>query len=571
MGKAVDFFKNAFGITTESKAAPSAGETPAIQNEPKPTELVTHNGATGDVRVIDASKIEYMRNYMGDLYGDVTPNVTRVAPNVAHINFVPNSLMSFRRNNTQPTAPGKARMESDYSFITAERAYEKEGIIRKYVATAAAKFSRAGFVPRINPLFPKQNAQNMFLKVMAEHQRIMRDSRLTWEEVKQNIGKELHEFGNTILLKRRTNDRKIRKLVLDDIVFYDAVVAMPDLAIDHYIRRPYVRPKPHSEDMYNGMINSMMMTSSVAGSSLSMRAHGEWAGYYGPGFMGYGLTPFGMTQIEEKLSLRDVIHIKYMGEKNAPFAMPPTMGLINDINDLRVLEENVVALGFQYGHPLLHVAVDLTGLNDPQAEAEINKTTRAVQDMLSVGFLATSKRVEPKLMYPNGTAVPIDKFLDYFNGRIEKEFDTSGLMLGNGEGAGRQAGETIESSANDIFQMVSLVAAETLQEQYFYDIYLSLLDSKATPEPIGPVKVFVEEIDRGRKAFRVNTLVNGVNYGTVTRDEFRDEIALHPLTEDQKKEISEYLAERAAKGQSGTANANPSNQHGITTPGTVKD
>jgi hypothetical protein len=287
--------------------------------------------------------------------------------------------------------------------------------------------------------------------------------------------------------------------------------------------------------------------------------------------MGYGLTPFGMTQIEEKLSLRDVIHIKYMNEKNAPFSMPPTMGLINDINDLRVLEENMVALGFQYGHPLLHVAVDLSGLTDNQAEIEINKTRAAVQDMLSVGFLATSKRVEPKLLYPNGTAIPIDKFLDYFNDRIEKEFDTSGLMLGNGSGAGRQAGETIESSANDIFQMVTLVAAETLQEQYFYDIYLSLLGKSDTPDPVCPVKVYVEEIDRGRKAFRVNTLVNGVNYGAVKRDEFRDELSMPPLTEEDKKEISQYLAERTGKGQSGTPNANPSNQHGITTPGTVKD
>lgn len=442
MGRLTDFVRSAFnqGPKPETKAGEASVQPQGIEGEipeTKSTHLVTHSAASGDVKIIDVRNVEVMREYMGDLFSESNAIITRPSSNLAHINFTPNSLMSFRRNNTQPTAVGKARLESDYSFITAERAYEKEGIIRKYVATAASKFSRAGFTPRPNPLYTKgSKGLDMYNKVMAEHQRILRDSRLTWEEIKQTIGKELHEFGNTIILKRRSNDRRIRKLVLDDIVFYDAVVAMPDLAVDHYVRRPYVRPKPHSEDMYNLMINSMMMTSQVANSPLQMRSQSEWAGYYGPGFMGYGLTPFGMTQIEEKLALRDVIHIKYMIEKNAPFAMPPTMGLINDINDLRVLEENMVALGFQYGHPLLHVAVDLSGLTDNQAEVEINKTRAAVQDMLSVGFLATSKRVEPKLLYPNGTAIPIDKFLDYFNDRIEKEFDTSGLMLGNGSGAG---------------------------------------------------------------------------------------------------------------------------------------
>lgn len=85
------------------------------------------------------------------------------------------------------------------------------------------------------------------------------------------------------------------------------------------------------------------------------------------------------------------------------------------------------------------------------------------------------------------------------------------------------------------------------------------------------MKVFVEEIDRGRKAFRVNTLVNGVNYGAVKRDELRDELSMQPLTAEDKAEIKEYLTDRSGKGSSGTPNANPSNQHGITTPGTVKD
>lgn len=466
---------------------------------------------------------------------------------------VRNSILG---GNTTRSNTTKLTLLSDYDFARIERFYEKEGLLRRFVVTATARALRGEFSLVPNKSYTGDKKKAALFK--AEVRTILKESQMTWLSFVQTLIKEIHIYGNTLVRKYRKEGRLIR-LLSDDPLFYRVIIDPKSLLVTKYVRQARLRPRAWSEDTYNNSKTHFGIYPQFVGSDFTGRRYLQSLGYYGSTIGQAAPAP-------ETIALEDMVHIKYMVEKNAPFAMPPGMPILNDIEDMRVLEENLVFLGWQFGHPILVATVDCTGMTEAEAQAEINRTRNAIDNMESIGFIVGTHRLKIELKYPNGSGVPLNDFVNYLNKRISKNMDTAALLMGDGGDAGRQAGEAIEASSNDIIWMTSMIIKEALEEQLLRDIWVSNLGGTDIDEM--PLKVRLVEIDRAKYSSYVNQLNNLMTAKALPPSRVLDRIGEEPLSEAEKKEIQEYSDLMAGPEPK---NVNPRNQHGEQTPGSKKD
>lgn len=479
----------------------------------------------------------------------------------ATITYVPKQDSRFLvRNSIIGSNMGRANttkftLISDYDLARVERFYEKEGILRRFVVTATARAMRGEFSLVENTAY--KGAAGDADKLYQEIRRVLLNSRLTWNTIIQTCLKELYTYGNTFIRKYRAN-KILDRLILDDPLFYKVMVDPKTLLVDKYVREPRLRPRAWSEDTYNSSRTHFGLYSQFVGS--------DWVGRQNTAALGYYGSTITTAPPAEILPIDDVCHIRYMIEKNAPLAMPPSMPILNDIEDMRVLEENLVFLGWQFGHPILVATVDCSNLTSAEAENEIQRVRSAIDNMESIGYIVGTNRLKIDLKYPNGSGVPLDSFIAHFTKRISKNMDTAALLMGDGGDAGRQAGEAIEASSNDIIWMTSTLLAEKLEEEIIRDIWSGI--SNKNPIEL-PLKIRLVEIDRTRYMSYVNQLTNLVNGYVIPGSRLLDRVGEKPLTKQEKQEITEFVALKTAKASSGTVN--PQNQYGETNPGSVKN
>lgn len=449
---------------------------------------------------------------------------------------------------------------SDYDLAKVERFYEKEGLLRKFVVTATARAMRSEMTLVDNPRYkPPKGTQDKSVQFKDAVKLVLKESNTTWLTLVQTTLKEIYSYGNSFIRKYRNTSGKLIRVLSDDPLFYRVAIDAKSHNVEKYMRQPRLRPRAWSEDTYNNMNSHLGLYPSLLSSDRMGRMYLQSLGYYG--------TTIGKVVGWEEIDVKDVVHFKYFVEKNAPIAMPPAMPSINDIEDMRILEENLVFLGWQYGHPILVATVNCENLSQEEADAEIERTRIAIDNMESIGFIVGSDRLKIDLKYPNGSNVPLDKFVHYLSQRITRDMDTAALLLGDGGSAGRQAGEAIEASSNDIIWMTCMLVAEKLEEEILRDIWIGLGGGHFEEMPL---KVRLVEIDRTKYTAYVNQLTNLVNAYVIPPSRLLDRIGEKPLTAEEEKEIKDFMAAKA-QSSSNYRSVNPSNQYGEQTPGSKVD
>lgn len=467
---------------------------------------------------------------------------------------VRNSILGANLGRANTT---KYSLVSDYDLARIERFYEKEGILRRFVVTATARAMRGEFAIVDNKAFTGSKKDIAAMKLAMKT--MLNNSQTTWLYTIQTIFKELYTYGNTFIRKYRDKNGALESILSDDPLFYRVIIDPKTYKLLNYVRQPRLRPRAWSEDTWNRNRQHFGVYPQFVSSDYTGRRYMQSMGYYGSTIL--------TAPSPETIALSDITHIRYMIEKNAPLAMPPGMPVLNDIEDMRVLEENLVFLGWQFGHPILMATVDCTGLTEPEANAEIARTRAAIENMESIGFIVGTHRLKVELKYPNGSGVPIDSFVTYLNKRISKNMDTAALLMGDGGDAGRQAGEAIEASSNDIIWMMCQIVKEKLEEEILRDVWVNNLGGGIVDEL--PLKIRLVEIDRTKYTAYVNQLNNLMNSLALPPSRVLDRIGELPLSAEEKAEIEEYAALKTPL--KAPSNVNPQNQHGEQSPGSVKN
>lgn len=451
--------------------------------------------------------------------------------------------------------------ESDISFALLERYATKDSILSKTIKTSVAHAMRADWtlVPNLNiPNVKEAVVRKQYDIIMVELNKLLYTAGITW---KQLIYKQLYDiwtFGNSLILKERSGG-KIIDIVLDDLFFYWYKYSATKQRVTGYYREPFIRPKPGSEYRYNGnnyegFYNKVALTDSMVQSLMISKK--------------FQLEKLSSDRMKE-YKPNDIVHLKYNIESSSAVGMSPQFASTNDVQDLRNLEESLIQLAWNYGNPVMIVTVDTTGLrNVDEVEEEITKVKTEIENMEEGGFAVVTEKIKIELKYPDGTNIPLDKYVEYIKNRTIKNTDTSGLLMGDGGDAGRQAGEVIDVSATNIIMTVCEVIAEQLEQQLFLDIFKSNAGG-GQDIFISPVKIKINEINHSKKATYNNMLLNLASKFIIPPSRLITLMGEAPITDDEQKEISKY---RSLIGtEMNTASSNPTNQHGETTAGTVKD
>lgn len=534
----INNIRSAFGSRTRNSASPSKQQehlnAPLVEYVDELSKSIVKNTSS--------AQIERIGNY----------GVITYAGEQSTRRPVRNSILGGNLTRSNAT---KFTLVSDYDLARVERFYEKEGMLRRFVVTATARAMRGEFALIDNPAYTGPEKDKATMRTALR--KVLKESRTTWNTVIQTSLKELFTYGNTFIRKYR-KDKVLSSILLDDPLFYRVAIDPKTLQPSSFVRQSRLRPRAWSEDTYKHHHNHVGMYPQFQQSDYTGRKYLRAAGYYG--------STIAAAPAPENLKLDDVVHVRYLVEKNAPLAMPPSMPALNDIEDMRVLEENMVFLGWQFGHPILVATVDCTGMTQTEAQAEIDRTRASIDNMESIGFIVGTQRLKIELKYPNGSGVPLDSFISYFNKRIATNADTAALLMGNGGDAGRQAGEAIEASSNDIIWMICNMLAESLEEGILRDLWEGI-SGKESGEEL-PLKIRLVEIDRTRYTAYVNQLNNLVNALVVPGSRLLSRIGEKPLTPQEKAEVEEYAMLRATKPPT---TVNPQNQHGEQTPGSKKN
>lgn len=509
-------------------------------------------------RFDDRKVIEMVKNTVASADGrETTYSAGKAVITYKPKSFVKNSIIS--RNALPRSNAKKVTLESDYNFAQVERFYEKEGLLRKYVVTSVGRAMNAAFNLIPNPQM--RDADKWHAKIVDRYNAILYNSNTHHEELVQTIIKEVFEFGNSIVRKNRT-DGKIDGILSDDLLFYRFVVDPDTMELRNYARAPRFRPKPHSEDTYNWMQRKNSLFASLTQTDTLWRDQMRFLGYTG--------RRWSRLLLDEIYTTDDIIHFRYLVEKNTPVSMPPAMAAMVDIQDMKTLEENMVFLGWQYGHPILQITVNTEGLiTQTDVDREIERAVMAVESMDSTGFLVTTERLKVNLIYPNGTMIPIEKFVDYMQGKISRNLDTAPLLMGDGANAGRQAGEAIEAVANDIIQMVCTLVGRKIERNLLLDIYRDINpEIKTNSYVMCPTIVKVRSVDSKKRAAEINHLTNMVDRLVIPPDRLLTELGMDPLSNKEIDSLRVYADLRKGLPSSGTTN--PQNQFGEQLPGSAK-
>jgi hypothetical protein len=441
-------------------------------------------------------------------------------------------------------------MKSPFNYDRIDAFYMKESYFSRSLVRQIETMLRNGF--------EYISDDKEFLNIMKmEMSRIHMDSGISTRQLVYGMTMSLLKYGIVII-------HKVRETVKDDI------------AIDDKRRKRITKLRlisPHDVMFYVNQKGKIMGIQEIRYSLLSSFFQKTFGGG-----AGYGIP------IED-------LAIGYMydpGDKMFP--EPPCFQILDDILTLRSLEETIELLGFQFGSPLLHAKVGTDEL--PSNDVEVANVNARLGEMASNGMVTTDHRVSIDVINLQKGTIDLIPYVEYFKNRVLIGSGSSPMSVGEGNSANRNTAESLDNALADRCTYLSTVVSD----MFNYNIIPDITVKSETPyeykdifNKMGDLKGYIEfnEPTLEKKIARENSVINLWEGNLMPLSQARKTLKLHPLTDEEKKELfvnivsipTKEAGPSAAEGETGSAaggrarSANqPSNQHGVKAgPGSTKN
>jgi hypothetical protein len=277
-----------------------------------------------------------------------------------------------------------------------------------------------------------------------------------------------------------------------------------------------------------------------------------------------------------KISNELIVHTKYLDLPQTAMSIPPVYTAMDDIMSLRSIENNILLLSYQYGHPLLHASIAREGLTNDEIRRESDEIATLFRNMKGNGMFISSDRVTLKMIAAEGQLPNLVEFHNVFRRRAEKALGVPDVLTGEGNNVGRQSAETVSSS---FFSYVDHIAGalEASLQSYVNEVWNRniLRRSDSYARDMSPIKVKFNSSDKTAVFTKRNQIMSQYTGGLITHDEARRLMGMkvdprykgkyfHEIVNDSKKPQNE--AEKI------NSQISPTNQYGSGfTPGTKKN
>lgn len=258
---------------------------------------------------------------------------------------------------------------------------------------------------------------------------------------------------------------------------------------------------------------------------------------------------------------------------------PRITPVLEDVKALRRIEENVELLVVQNIFPIIHYKVgtkEMPARNGTDGISEVSSVSQEIASMPPEGIYVTPERHELKMIGTEGRALRVETYLDYFKKRVLSGLSMSTVDIGEGGTANRNTADTMSRALVD-----EVKADQRVFEDFFNDHVINSLLLEANrfidvTEKKNQVRLRFREIDVDSKIKRENHSIQKWMQNGITHQEFRQELGLNEMTEEEfnftyHKLITEPQALLSAAGDPGNVNTYTSanNMHTGTEQGDI--
>lgn len=464
-----------------------------------------------------------------------------------------NSFVSFlteKRAVTSSSYKNMTILKSPFDYTRIDTFYSKESYFSRSLVRQIETMMRNGYE------FISDD-KDFLLNVRKELARVHMDSGISTNQFIFSMTLHLLKYGMVIV-------HKVRESVKDDI------------AIDDKRRKRITKFRlisPHNVLFYvnqKGKVMGIQETKFTIFSSIFQKTFGQGA---------YGIPI-------------DDLAIGYLYDPgDSIFPEPPCKPILDDIITLRSFEETVELLGFQFGSPLIHAKVGTD--ENPASAAEVNAVNNALRNMAANGVVTTDHRVAIEVKNLQQGAIDLIPYVEYFKNRVLIGSGSSPISVGEGDSANRNTAESLDNALADRCTYMAGVVAD----MFNYNLLPDLLVKAETPYDYkdlfnehGEIKICMEfnEPTLEKKISRENSVINLWEGNIIPLSQARKILKLHPLSDEEKKELFVNLvsiptkeaggstiggdsSSSSAGGRARSANQ-PSNQHGTKAgPGSRKN
>lgn len=463
-----------------------------------------------------------------------------------------------------------------WNMLDMYHAYTAEGYLKYTIDSYTDSAMRNGYV-----LKSKNDVVTKYLTKRFKEFELM--SGITNLELFRSMFFSLLLYGNIFLAKFRSEDQSSGKVYnrMDGKTMKPIAAIYPEdcrrIRIEKapndrnfsYVRMPYfgrgLRPL-NTWNLGNSYFERDIPYGSNSGTFNLLRMYGR---------------AFSSFNGDEQVTIKehDMLHIRYHAAVGEKWAMPPFHPALQDIEALRLVEESIELLMFQYGHPLYHIAIGTDKLKGTQDE--INDTVAKLQSMESNGFLITDNRQVVKVIGAEGAALRAEAYLQYFKQRLFTELWLSTVTTGQ-DGAPRATADIIDKVKQDKTIEIQAIIGAEMQK-----LLIELLQEGGAPldwilkeENIPSIEFY--EVDLDNKIKQENHYLNQFSQGAITRTELRADLGKKPLADGEEDDTFPMIQSRAkeaeiqakmqASANSSKAAIQSSNQHGKKTgPSTTRN
>lgn len=283
-----------------------------------------------------------------------------------------------------------------------------------------------------------------------------------------------------------------------------------------------------------------------------------------------------LGRTEKIYNVNDIVHFKRSTKSGYPLGVPDVIATLDDIQALRVIEENIGVLIEKHLFPIILWRVG-TEKNPAKTygdgQTEVDYFREEIMDLPAEGSIAVSERHDVKAIGLENKALRVESYLEHFKERLFAGFDASAIDMGSGTASSRSTAQTLSRNLVDAVKDIQI----TIQEQIMPTICELLAESTFpaatlfTKENI--VRLHFKEIDKEAQIKIVNHLVDVWNKNGITFDEMRIDSGREVLTPEEEQGLywnkfgrEEALIgsvdENSGKGKAVENNNNPQNQGG---------
>lgn len=246
---------------------------------------------------------------------------------------------------------------------------------------------------------------------------------------------------------------------------------------------------------------------------------------------------------------RDVRHLSYNKRTGFTMGTPPLEPVKDDILALRRIEESVETLIYKSLFPIIHVKV---GTADNPAQtlrngvSEVSAMSSVLRDIDDSGGVVTSERVEIKAIGSESLALRVESYLNHFQERVMIGLGVSATDLGIGDSSGKGTGQIISQVLKEAVTDMQRVVSRFISEELFSELLIESGKYKFKYEIPEEDLVYLEfnNIDSDLQVKLESHLLNLMNSGAITYQEFRSETGRAPMTEKELKSIGKWQESR---------------------------